>query len=122
MQALVLAAGRSSRFFPFATDSHKSLIEVLWKPLIEHTIDSIKKTGIQDIIVVEGKDSKIREVLGDGKKGGVKISYAVQEEPRGGGNAVLCAKDLIKGDFFLVSPHRVDFESYSDEMVKRKDQ
>lgn len=114
MQAVILAAGRSSRFFPFATDSHKSEIKILGKTIIEHTVLSIKKAGIAEIIIVTSKESKIKDILGSGKELGVNIEYATQDAPIGGGNGLLSAKDLIKGDFFLLYPHRVDFSEYKD--------
>lgn len=120
MQAVILAAGQSSRFFPFASESHKSLVEVLGKPLIEHTIGAIAKSGISEIIIVQGKDSKVEEVVGSGNKWGVKIEYIIQNEPLGGGNGLLSAKSLIKDDFFLVYPHRVDFDLYKQDLLKKK--
>jgi dTDP-glucose pyrophosphorylase len=67
MQVVILAAGRSSRFYPYNYFPHKSLIKILGKLIIVHTIESIKKSGIKDIILIVSKDSEIKKILGNGK-------------------------------------------------------
>lgn len=120
MQAVILAAGRSSRFYPYNYFSHKSLIKILGKPIIVHTIESIRKSGIKDIILVVSKDSEIKKMLGNGKTLGVNIQYVVQKEPTGGGNGLLLAEKIIKGDFFLLNVSRVDFLEFKDSLIKKK--
>src|SRR3990167_9712704 len=100
MHTVILAAGQSSRFYPYNYFSHKSLIRVLGKPIIFYTIESIRKAGIKNIILVVSKNSEIQKILGSGKNHGVKIQYVIQEDPTGGGNGLLLAEKLINGDFF----------------------
>ena len=120
MQVVILAAGRSSRFYPYNYFSHKSLIKILGKPIIVHTIESIKKSGIKDIILIVSKDLGIKKILGNGKNLGVNIQYVIQKEPTGGGNGLLLAEKLIKGDFFLLNASRVDFFEYKELMLAKK--
>ncbi len=115
MQALILAAGKSSRFYPYNT-FHKSLIKLMGEPIISHTIRSVKKAGITDIVIVTGPDSVFKELLGSGKKFGVKIEYVVQKKPTGMGDAVLAASHLIKSDFFLLHAHRIDFHELKEDI------
>jgi len=120
MQAVILAAGRSSRFYPYNYFSHKSLIKILGKPIIVHTVESIKKSGIKDIILIVSKDSEIKKILGNGKNIGVNIQYVVQKEPTGGGNGLLLGEKLIKGDFFLLNVSHVDFWEFKELILAKK--
>ncbi|MBI2031192.1 MAG: NTP transferase domain-containing protein [Candidatus Levybacteria bacterium] len=120
MQAVILSAGESTRFNPFRYFDHKSLIKILGKEILIHTIESIKKSGITDIIIVVSKKEGIKNLLGDGRKFGVKIKYILQEEPTGAGNGLLLASNLIKGDFFLLNASHIDFDEFKNQMVKKK--
>ena len=120
MQVVILAAGKSSRFYPYNYFSHKSLIKILGKPIIVHTIESIKKAGIKDVILIVSKDSEIKKILGNGKNLGVSIRYVVQKDPTGGGNGLLLAKNYIKGDFFLLNASRVDFWEFEKSIALEK--
>ncbi|MBI2033128.1 MAG: NTP transferase domain-containing protein [Candidatus Levybacteria bacterium] len=119
MQALILAAGRSSRFYPFNT-SHKSCVSILGKSIIEHTIESVARSGIKDIVVVVSQNSSVKKILGEGKKFGVKISYIVQENPTGAGDAILQARDYITSDFYLLNANRIEFASFADLLLEKK--
>lgn len=57
-QAIILAAGESSRFYPL-NSSHKSLIKIMGKPLILYLVEALKKEGIKEIIIVQGRRKKI---------------------------------------------------------------
>ena len=46
MQAVILTAGESSRFWPL-NQRHKSLIKIMGRPLIWYTIEGLKKSGIK---------------------------------------------------------------------------
>src|SRR3989344_1882103 len=120
MQAVILAAGQSRRFYPYNYFSHKSLIKVLGKPIIVHTIESIKKSGIKDVILIVSKDAEIKKILGNGEALGVSIQYVVQKEPTGAGNGLLLGEKLIKGDFFLLNVSHVDFLEYKGIMLAKK--
>lgn len=120
MQAVILAAGKSSRFYPFNI-AHKAFLPILGKPLIMHTVESIVRSHITDIIIVVSPDNPIQEALGDGSTFGAHISYITQEETHGQGHALLCARHLLHDDFFLMHGHRVDFHLYKQELeLKRK--
>lgn len=122
MQAVLLAAGNSSRMFPFdsATSSHKSMIKILGKPLLEHVILGLKSKNITDLIIVVNKNNNIKEYFGDGSKFDVNIKYVVQVNAQGAGNALLLCKDLIRDDFILLNSYRVDCANYVDTLIEKK--
>lgn len=89
--------------------------------ILEHTIVSIRETGIKDIIIVVGPDSSyIQDLLGDGKTFKVKITYVIQPEPLGMGDALLRAKEHIKDYFFLLNAHHVSFGDFKSKMEAKK--
>lgn len=120
IQVVILAAGKSSRFSPFSYFAHKSLIKVLGKPIIVHTIESVRRAGIKDLILVISPNSEIKRIIGDGVRFGVKVKYIIQKEPTGGGNGLLLAKNYIKGDFFLLNASRVDFWEFEKLITGKK--
>jgi NDP-sugar pyrophosphorylase family protein len=116
VQAVILAAGESSRFFPLNT-RHKSLIKIAGEAIIIHTIRSIKRSGITDIILVTGKShDEFEKVLTNGKKFGVKIRYVRQKEPTGAGDALILASKYASSDLFLVNSNHIEFDELRKEI------
>ncbi len=103
MQAVILAAGQSSRFWPL-NQKHKSLIKIMGRPLIWWTIKNLTECGIKNIVIVCNSESIFKNELGSGENFNCQISYAVQKKPLGTGNAVFLAKDFIKKPFFILHP------------------
>ncbi len=60
MQAVVIAAGESSRLWPL-NKQHKSQIKISGQPLIYWTIKGLSEKGIKDIVLVVGPNSSLRE-------------------------------------------------------------
>lgn len=117
MQAIILAAGESSRFWPL-NYRHKSLLKVMGKPLILHTIEGLKKAGLDDFIVVQGPGEEIEKELNN-YRSDANIKYIVQSKPKGMGNAVMTAKDYISGSFFVVHAHKVNAGDYIQTMLDK---
>lgn len=120
MQAVILAAGQSSRFSPFNL-SHKSSLTLLGKPIITHTILAIKKAGITDILLVVSPKSIIKELVGSGEELGVSITYIEQPEPKGAGNALLIAQEYLHDTFFLLNASHIDADIFLEDMKKKND-
>ena len=121
MQAVIIAAGESSRFWPL-NQGHKSQLKLLGKPIIAWTIKGLVENDIKDIIVVHGAHSTIPQELGDGKDLGATIFYVVQEQPLGTGNALWQARDLVRGPFFVFWPSKVNSKILVQEMVLKQRQ
>lgn len=113
-QAVILAAGESSRFWPL-NQKHKSLFKIMGKPLIWYTIEALRKSGIKEIIIVEGAKKDIEEALKKYKFPTLKIKYVLQPKPAGMGDALWRTKDLLKEQFFVLNADRVDCE----EIIKK---
>lgn len=112
MQAVILAAGESSRFWPF-NNVHKSLFRIMGKPIIFYTVKSLIEGGIRNIVIIQGPKKDVeKELSGYGLE--AKIQYVVQRESKGMGDALFQAKDLLAKQFLLVLADRVN----CGEMVK----
>ncbi len=88
-RTVILAAGKGSRM---GSERPKVLLEIAGKPILQHLIESIRASGIDDApVVVVGKDggSGVCETFGE------TCGYAVQEEPLGTGHAVMCARETV---------------------------
>lgn len=108
MQAVILAAGANSRFYPFSNGIHKTMVSILGKPILAHTIDGLKRIGASDVIIVTRGDGVVEDYFGDGKKFGVSINYVVQKNPTGMGDALLLMKNYLKGDFILLGGNHIN--------------
>jgi len=104
LKAVLLAGGYGKRLKPLTENLPKPLLEVMGKPIIVWQIEWLKKHGVYEFIVCAGYlREKIVEVLGSGARYGVKIGYAVEDEPMGTGGALKNAEHLLKADkSFLV--------------------
>lgn len=116
-QAVILAAGESSRFWPL-NQSHKSLIKIMGKPLIYYTIESLKRAGIKDVIIVQGPKKDIKEELKNYNLE-VNIKYVVQSAAKGMGNALAAAQNLISGPFFVLHAHKINAGDHLGLMMEK---
>jgi len=106
MQAVILAAGESSRFWPL-NQRNKSLIKIMGKPLIWYTIDGLKEAGIKEVIIVQSPQKDIEGDLGK-YNFGIDIKYVVQPESKGMGNAILCARKKITDNFLVINAYHFE--------------
>ncbi|MBU0618619.1 NTP transferase domain-containing protein, partial [Patescibacteria group bacterium] len=90
---VILAAGKSSRFWPLSEDSHKSMTPLLGKPILEYMLLELKKAGVLKVILVVSEPGK--KYFETRKRLGISIDYIIQKEPLGQANAILAAKDKI---------------------------
>jgi bifunctional UDP-N-acetylglucosamine pyrophosphorylase/glucosamine-1-phosphate N-acetyltransferase len=120
MQAILLAAGESSRMHPLSSGTHKSMLKLLGKPLLEYTLEKLRSKNITDVIIVVGKNNDIETYFGDGQKFGVSITYVLQEKPEGAGSAVLLSKKYINGDFLLLNSYHVEIDKFIDKLLLAK--
>ena len=103
MKAVILAAGEGVRLQPITSTRPKHLIKVGGKPILEHCLNAVKTSGIEEaLIVIHYMGDAIRQYFGDGKKFGLKIEYVEQKAVLGTGNAVSLVESYIKDDFIMV--------------------
>jgi UDP-N-acetylglucosamine diphosphorylase / glucose-1-phosphate thymidylyltransferase / UDP-N-acetylgalactosamine diphosphorylase / glucosamine-1-phosphate N-acetyltransferase / galactosamine-1-phosphate N-acetyltransferase len=116
LKAVVLAAGEGVRLQPVTATRPKHLIRVGGKPILQHCLETLKRVGITEVVLVTHyMASGIREFFGDGEKLHLKIEYVKQPSVLGTGNAAAVAEPHLKGGFLLVYGDLL----YSPECVKR---
>ena len=111
MQAIILAAGKSTRTYPLTLTKPKPLLKIANKTLLEHNLDNLNKIADEVIIVVGYKKGLIKKYIGSQYKN-IKIGYAEQKDQSGTGNALLMAEKYVKNDF--ISFHGDDIYSKND--------
>lgn len=101
-KALILAGGKGTRLKPITDEIPKPLIPLQGKPIIQHTIDLLKKFGVKEILISVGyKSDKFKEILGDGQRMGVKIIYLEENEPLGTAGPLKLAKPFLNETFVM---------------------
>ena len=102
MYAVIQAGGAGTRLKTITGDLPKVMVEICGKPILEWQLESLKKSGIHDFLVIISKNGKaISDYFGDGKKFGVSISYIKEESPLGTAGGLYFARSIIKDDFIL---------------------
>ncbi len=95
MKVIFLAGGISRRMWPLSQD--KNLVEFLGKPAIFYTLETVKKAGVKEVVLV-GNYNNIKSLEKTGKGLGLKTQAVVQAKNLPGqGGAILSAKKYIKG-------------------------
>ena len=103
MKAVVLAAGEGVRLQPITLTRPKHLIKVGGGPILEHCLNALKASGIDEALVITHyMGNAIRQYFGDGETVGMKIEYAEQKEVLGTGNALGVAEPYVKDEFLTV--------------------
>lgn len=116
-QAVILAAGESSRFWPL-NDKHKSLIKIMGKPLIWYTLEGLRKAGIKEVVIIQSAKKDIEEELKNCQIG-LDVRYVVQPESKGMGNAIMLAEKLVSDRFFVLHAHKINVEDYVKPMIEK---
>jgi|21_taG_2_1085346.scaffolds.fasta_scaffold00298_4 glucose-1-phosphate thymidylyltransferase len=85
LKGVILAGGTGSRLFPLTKVTNKHLLPVYDKPMIYYPLETLKKMGCKDIMIVSGRDhcGDILNLLGSGREMGLKLSYEIQDDAGG---------------------------------------
>jgi glucose-1-phosphate thymidylyltransferase len=121
MKGIVLAGGMGTRLRPLTLVTNKHLLPVYDKPMILYPLETLKKSGITDILLVTGREhaGHFINFLGSGKEYGVQLSYAVQNKNDGGiADALSYAEDFAdKGRVAVILGDNI-FEDNFTKVVK----
>lgn len=105
MKGVILAGGLATRLRPLTLVTNKHLLPIYNKPMIYFPVEAMVRAGITDVLITSSRDHSedIEKLLQSGDEFGLRLMYAIQENPKGGiSEAIMLAEEFAKDERLLV--------------------